>query len=382
MKKASFKIIMAIFLFCASILTLTNFSHMYPQKDNPEDSISKKIDQHIKNYAKSDQYQGTVIVAKEGKIIHKDAYGYANREEKTKNTIHTQFLIGSLTKSFVAVTVMQLVEKGILDLHTPLKLYIPNLKNELSEHLTLHILLKHQSGLSPHLERITNFENKDVTSQEIIQIINTSSLSFSPSTQYQYSNLNYTLSAIAIENVTGKSFADVLQENTFDPLQMNHSGVERIANKPKDRAKGYYKNAFGIKNDENIVSYALGSGDIYSTVEDLLKWDQALYQNTLLSDKSKSLLFKGENATFGNYGYGFRIQEYQRGRGKNKNGILTRHGGTMDGFMSNLHRYTDDRLTVIILGNIRPFPIRQMTFELKEIALGFKINERNRKTLE
>ncbi|WP_271784169.1 serine hydrolase domain-containing protein [Aquimarina algiphila] len=381
MKNTTTKIIILVFLFSVFGITLTNFDCIRTEEKFPK-SISEKIDHHIKKYVEKDHYQGTVIVAKEGKAIHKSAYGYSNREEKIKNTIETQFLIGSLTKSFVAVTVMQLVEKEILDLHAPIQSYIPNLKNELSEHLTLHILLKHQSGLSPHLERITNFENKDVSSREIIQIINTSSLSFSPSTQYQYSNLNYTLSAIAVENATGKNFADVLQEYTFDPLQMNNSGVERIANRPKNRAKGYHKKAFGIENDENIVSYALGSGDIYSTVEDLLKWDQALYQNTLLSDKSKALLFKGENSEFGNYGYGFRIHEYQRGRNKGKKGILTRHGGTMDGFMSNLHRYTDDRLTVIILGNIRPFPIRNMTFELKEIALGLEANERNRTKFE
>ncbi len=350
--------------------------------EEPTQSLHEKLENRLQEYVENDDYQGAVLIAKEGKILLKEAYGYANREKKTKNTPETQFLIGSLTKSFVAVTVLQLVEEGLLDLNEPIRTYIPELKGDLGKNLTLHILLKHQSGLVPHLERIIDFEDKDVSPQEIIEIINTSSLSFKPTSEYQYSNLNYTLSAIAIEKVKGKSYAQVLQERTFKPLEMNHSGVERKHNKPKNRAKGYRKMTFGIKNDENIVSYALGSGDIYATVEDLYKWDQALDKNTLLSEKSKSLLFDGENEDFGHYGYGFRILEYQRGKGSPDHGTLMRHGGTMNGFMSNLHRYSDDGLTVIVLGNIRTFPIRKMTRELKEIVLGIRREERTGTRIE
>lgn len=351
-------------------------------EDHNSKNVSEQIRSHVKKYEKENDYQGTVLVAQPGTILFKEAFGLADRKEKIENTLSTPFLIGSLTKSFVAVTVMQLVEEKVLDLNAPLKLYIPDLKDDLAKDLTLHILLKHQSGLVPHLERIIDFEDKDVNSQEIIEIINSSSLSFSPTSQYQYSNLNYTLSAIAIENATGKSLAQVLQEKTFQPLGMHNSGVERKTNYPQHRAKGYRKTAFGIKNEENIISYALGSGDIFSTIEDLYLWDQALYGNDLLSNKSKALVFEGENSEFGNYGYGFRIQKYQRGITHKKNGTLVRHGGTMNGFMANLHRYLDDELTVIILGNIRTFPIRNMTFELKEIALGVKVNTRNRSDLE
>jgi len=374
MKKTLFSLLLII-----SILVF--LSSKKNENYNNSDSLSKKIETTLKNHIEDDDYQGAVLLAKDGEILFNKAYGYANRENKIKNTTETQFLIGSLTKSFVAVSVLQLVEDGLLNLNEPIRTYIPELKEDLGKNLTLHILLKHQSGLVPHLERIIDFEDKDVTSQEIINIINTSSLSFTPESEYQYSNLNYTLSAIAIEKVTGKSFAEVLQEKTFKPLKMYHSGVERKSKYPKKRAKGYRKTTFGIKNDENIVSYALGSGDIFSTVEDLYKWDQALYKNTLLSEKSISLLFDGENSEFGNYSYGFRITEYQRGKG-NKNGTLMRHGGTMNGFMSNLHRYSDDRLTVIILGNLRTFPIRKMTRELKEIVLDLKPNDRFNSKLE
>jgi CubicO group peptidase (beta-lactamase class C family) len=369
------KITLVLISFTSLFILLSFFNPDYIESYEKGDSLSEKFQISINNHIESDNYQGAVLIAQNGKILFNQAYGLADREDGIQNTTKTQFLIGSLTKSFVAVSVLQLVEEELLDLNEPLKTYIPELKNELAKNLTLHILLKHQSGLVPHLERITEFKDKDVNSKEIIDIINTSNLSFNPGSKYQYSNLNYTLSAIAIERVTGKPYAQVLQEKTFKPLNMYRSGVERKSNYPENRAKGYRKEMFGIKNDENIVSYALGSGDIYSTVEDLYKWDQALYDNQLLSNRSKSLLFDGENSEFGSYGYGFRITEYQRGLGK-KNGTLIRHGGTMNGFMSNLHRYEDDKLTIIILGNIRNFEIREMTRELKEIALGIKPGQR------
>ncbi len=362
--------------------TLAFFNPSSIESYDADGSITEKIEKSITHYIKNDEYQGAVLIAKEGKILFNRAYGLADREERIENTTKTQFLIGSLTKSFVAVSVLQLVEEGLLDLNTPIQSYIPELEDKLGKNLTLHLLLKHQSGLVPHLERIIDFEDKDVSSEEIIEIINTSSLSFTPGSKYQYSNLNYTLSAIAIENVTGKSYTQVLQEKTFEPLEMHDSGIERKSNYPTSRAKGYRKTTFGIKNDENIVSYALGSGDIFSTVEDLYKWDQALYDTALLSENSKSLLFNPEDSEFGNYGYGFRIMDYQRGKGSTKNGVLMRHGGTMDGFMSNLHRYSDDRLTVIILGNMRTFPIRKMTRDLKEVVLNIKPEDRISNDLE
>lgn len=341
-------------------------------------SVSEKIDAHIIKYSKTEDFQGAVLVARKGKIIHKAAYGLRDREKKLQNTPDTQFLIGSLTKSFVSVTVMQLVEAGFLDLHAPVKKYIPELKDELAEGLTVHFLLKNQSGLAPSFDDLTDYEEWDVSPKELLEIINKTSRSFTPGTKYEYSNLNYTLCAIALEKVTGKKYSQILQERTFDPLKMSRSGVERLSNRPSGRAGGYRKKSTGIERDENVVSYAFGAGDIYSTAEDLFKWDQALHTGKLISGKSKKLIFASEGEKFGYYGYGFRIQEYQRGIGTKNRGTVVRHGGTMNGFMSNLHRYLDDELTVIILGNIRPFPIRNLTFEIKEIVLGFEPGTRNK----
>lgn len=345
-------------------------------------TVSDKLNQHIEHYVEEENFQGAILLAKQGKIVFEKAYGFADIENEIPNTTQHQFLIGSMTKSFTAVAVMRLVEQNKLDLHAPIATYIPKLDSKLANGITLHHLLKHQSGLTRHLEHLASFEEKDITSSEILSIINTSEQSFEPGTQYEYGNLNYHLAALAIENVTGKSYAEAMQTLVFAPLQLQQSGVERIATPPKSRANGYRKSMFGINRDENIVSYALGTGDIYSTVEDILKWEQALYTSSFLSQQSLDLIFKGENKVFGYYGYGFRIREYQRSSEHTKFGKLTRHGGSMDGFSSNLHRYTDDQLTVIILANVRGFPIRTLTFELKEIALGAGSMQRNRTPYE
>lgn len=361
-------------------LLLLFFSH--PSFADKANMMSQKIDHHIKQYVEEDDFRGVVLVAKEGDVIFEAAYGYADESKKVLNTLDKKFLIGSLTKSFTAILVLQLMEVGKLDLHAPLSTYIPHLDKNLAKDLTLHKLLKNQSGLPPHLEKLIDFEEKDISSAEILAIINTAQLSFMPGSQYEYSNLNYHLAAIAIENVTGKTFETVLSEKILSPLKMTRSGVERLASIPENRASGYRKTLWGVNPDENIVSYALGSGDIYSTVDDLLIWDQALYGTKLLSEPSKALLFNGESKAFGYYGYGFRIRAYQRSGAHKQTGTLIRHGGSMDGFLSNLHRYTDDKLTVIVLANIRHFPIRNMTFELKEIALGVAVDSRERTRLE
>ena len=377
MFKKNLRLILLVMAFLGGSLSLSSLVKEEDQILSTEElALEKQLDLKIQKYIEEEDYQGTVLIARDGKPVFNKAYGLADRENSIPNTLSTPFLIGSLTKSFVAVTILQLVEDGLLDLYAPLRSYIPELKEELGKDLNLHILLKHQSGLLPHLERITSFEDKDISPDEILEIINTSSLSFRPKSQYQYSNLNYTLAAIAIEKVTGKSYAEVLQERTFLPLGMNKSGVERKAAYPEGRAKGYRKSALGIRHDENIVSYALGTGDIYSTVEDLYKWDKALSEYKLLSEESIDLLFDGENEDFGFYSYGFRVMDYQRGKKQLGKGVLRRHGGSMDGFMSNLHRYEDDKLTIIILGNMRTFSIRKMTRDLKEISLGIGPGER------
>ena len=339
----------------------------------------------IQHAVAKEDFRGAVLVAQRGRILHAAAYGPAAAAAGRANQIDSRFLIGSLTKSFTAIAVLQLAEQGKLDLHRPIGQYLPGLRKDLGEQLTLHLLLKHQSGLPTHLERVVEQAERPISSSEILRNINASALQFAPGSQYEYGNLGYHLAALVLEQVSVRDYASVMQQQIFTPSGMSRSGVERFGQRPPERANGYAKSLFGITQDENNVSWALGAGDIYATVHDLFRWDQALHQHTLLKPASTALLFAPENEARGNYGYGFRIQPYQRApvkSGPTATGTLVRHGGSMDGFLSNYHRYLDDELTVIVLGNIRPFAVRDLTFALKEAALGISPGQRQRGALE
>jgi CubicO group peptidase (beta-lactamase class C family) len=357
----------------ASVIFSIESEKIREQPEEISDKIEIKnegIERYIKASVENNHFQGTILVAKGDSIVHMSAYGMYDVENKIPNTLGTQFLIGSLTKSFVAVGIMQLVEQGLVDLTAPLLQYIPNLKPELAHGLTVHHLLKQQSGLVPSLDPLTNYEIFDITPSELLEIINTSKRSFNPGTKHQYSNINYTLLAMVIENVTNRKYQDYLQEKTFTSVSMNSTGMERLLNIPPNRAMGYRDIKGTFRRAQNVVSYSMGSGDIYSTITDLYKWSKAVQGNKLVSQKTKNTIFDGGNKDWGYYGYGFRIQPYQSVTGSKDPGKLIRHGGTMNGFISNYHYYEKDELTVIILSNYRNIPIRKMTYEIKEIALG------------
>jgi len=332
--------------------------------------VGKKLADVVQSYVDKGEFSGSILVAKKGKVLLKAAYGYSDRENKVKNEVDTKYLIGSTTKSFTAVAVMQMVEQGLVDLHTPIERYIPFVRPDIG-HLTLHQLLKMTSGLPGHLARITDLKYEDITARQMIDLINRAELSFEPGARYEYSNLNYQLAACIFAEISEMNYGEILRKCTFDPLGMEHSGNETTHQVPSKKALGYYRLEDGtlVRANRNYMSYALGSGDVYSTVEDLFKWDRALRSNAYLTSEYRALLFDGDPDEFGGYGYGFKVAAYQRAIGKGQ-GKLVRHGGSMQGYYANFHRYLDDDITIIILANMRPFPIIDLTFDLKEVVLG------------
>lgn len=326
------------------------------------------VHRHVQTLADLGEFRGVVLVAQGDRILHRAAYGMADQDAGIANTPDTSFLIGSLTKSFTAATVMQLVEEGKLDLEAPISRYLPGLDRRLGDRLNLRMLLRQRSGLPTHLERIAPQGDELVSSADILALINRADLRFEPDTRHEYGNLNYHLAALAIEAATGQPFAEVLDERTFKPLGMDRSGLQGRGARPSHRAKGYSRGVLGWDNDENNMTYTLGSGDIHASADDLLRWSRALDEPAYLSHASRDAMFHGGGEADGWYGYGFRIQPYLRADGSS--GRLVRHGGSMDGFLSNLHRYLDDDLTVIVLGNQRPFEVRSITRHIKRLALG------------
>ncbi|MBO9561498.1 MAG: beta-lactamase family protein [Niastella sp.] len=333
------------------------------------------VETYIRTLKDTIPFQGAVLIAKGDSVIHHAAYGMFDAENNIPNTTYTQFQIGSLTKSFTAFAVMQLAEAGKIDLQAPVSRYLPGLSPALSKGLTIHHLLKLQAGFPQNIERLAAIEIMDIQPNELLEIINTAKPEFKPGQQHKYTNLSYNLLAMVIEKVAQMTYEDYMKENVFNPLQMTHSGIERLIAIPSNRAVGYRKVNGKVRRVQNSVSYALGSGDIYSTVYDTYKWTRVLNRPGTLSEKSKTLLFDGGTEEWGYYGYGFRIQRYHRGN-EHSTGILIRHGGTMNGFITNYHYYKEDDLTIIIFCNYRDIPIRNITYQLKELLLGHQPGKR------
>jgi CubicO group peptidase (beta-lactamase class C family) len=356
----------------ASVIFSVELETIVPQQEGVHSDkpvLHPKMDAYLKNQADTGRFQGVVLVAIGDSLLHHQAYGKFDWSTGSSNQLGTQFLIGSLTKSVVAVAIMQLVEQGKINLSAPIKQYIPELKSSIADGVTVHHLLKQQSGLNQFIEDCTEIEVMDISSPELIAIINKARRAFEPGKKFAYSNLNYNLLGILMERVTGLSYPDYMQHKVFAPLGLQATGIERLSNIPTNKAVGYRTMNGIFRPIQNVTSYALGTGDIYSTTADLFKWGQALHKGQLVSEESRRLLFDGGKEDWGYYGYGFRIQPYQRTSGYMNTGTLIRHGGTMNGYISNYHYYREDDLTVILLCNNRDIPIRRITDILKDLAL-------------
>lgn len=331
------------------------------------------FDQLIDQYQLKHHFSGVVLVARRNQVIYSSVRGFADQNRGIVNTLDTPFLIGSTTKSFTAITILQLVDAGVLDLHSPIGEYLPELREDLGNQLTLHWLLRMSSGLPGHLNQVTELSYKDLEPHELLHHINNCSLTFKPGTQYAYSNLNYQLAALIATRVSGKLMETLLAEQTFQPLNMQQSGSGRTQQVPAELALGHNYDSAANQVElatQNYLGHAIGSGDIYSTASDLFRWDQALYYSqAYLSPSSNALLLSGNEDSYGGYGYGFRTRRYV-GEDIHDTGKLVRHGGSMLGYLANINRYLDDELTIIVLTNIRPFPIQDLTFDIKEIYFG------------
>ena len=328
-------------------------------------TIDQTLYDLIEGYYLNNQFSGVVLVSDEGDILFHEAFGYADLEKQQLNQLDSKFLIGSATKSFTAIAILQCVERNLVDLHTPIRQYISELTSEVGD-LTLHQLMKNASGLPVHLNRITTLEYRDITSAELLDLYNHIELSFIPGSKFEYSNLNYQLCALVLERVTNHDYRIYLKEKIFEPLGMSRIGVERTNDHIPNMASGYNnENGELVKAQKNYLAFAKGGGDIFSTAYDLLVWDQGLYSGKLLTSSSVNLLFDGRPDQYSGYGYGFKVKPYNRNEGNV--GKLVRHGGSMFGYICNIHRYLDDRVTIIVLGNMRPYPTMEITNKIEQV---------------
>ena len=345
--------------FSASLLLLQLPTTVQAQK------ISKQLDVLTASYAKAGQFNGTVLVAEKGKVVFAKGYGLANREWDQPNAPDTKFRLGSLTKQFTSMLVMQLVEKGQLKLDAHITDYLPDYPKAGGDKITLHHLLTHTSGI-PNYTAQPNFRNgpsiQPTTPVAFVSTFSAMPLEFEPGSKFNYSNSGYFLLGAIVEKVTGKPYAQVLTENILQPLHMQDTGYDLAGTILPKRATGYEKTPTGMANSAYLdmtVPYAAGS--LYSTVLDLYKWDQALYTNQLLSEANKALLFKDFKS---GYAYGWNI-------GKSPMGpdtvAVQQHGGGINGFRTFLLRAPKDHHLVVVLDNEGGPKVSQLSADLLKV---------------
>jgi len=333
-----------------------------------------KIKELMSAYAELGKFNGSILVAVDGQVIYKGGYGLANMEWDLPNEANTKHRLGSVTKQFTAMLIMQQVEKGTLKLDVPITTYLPDYPKENGDKITLHHLLTHSSGIPNYTSFPGFFENTSrnpYTPEEFIQVFADSTLDFEPGAKFSYSNSGYFLLGAILEKVTESTYEELLHKDIFAPLGMEDTGFDHLETILKNRATGYeqvgpseYVNSAYL---DMSIPYAAGS--MYSTVEDLYTWDQALYTDKLISEKSKELMFTGHVDAWSNqYGYGWGISEFWPDEEMGYQTIG--HGGGINGFNTVIRRIPEHKNLVVLLNNTGGTVLDDISSQIFSIIYG------------
>ncbi len=340
-------------------------------KDQPVIAPEKIID-NLYSSLKEKEYPGVaVLVAQDEKVRYRKGFGYADIKNKIVVTPDTKFRIGSVTKQFTGAAILKLQENNLLSVNDKLSKFIPDFPR--GDEVTIHHLLTHTSGIhsytgkSDFLDRVT----KTISPDSLIAYFKNDPYDFNPGDRFLYNNSGYFLLGYIISKVSGKSYGDYLKQTFFDPLGMTNTGVHYSGIKLDHEAKGYSKK--GDKYEESLnwdMSWAGAAGALYSTVDDLHKWNQALYGGKAISTKSLDAALTpvtlNNNALTGQkYGYGLGLTEY---RGMD---IVT-HSGGLHGFLSQLAYYPKEKMTVVMYTNTSD---PEINFNPNKIAEAFLWNK-------
>jgi CubicO group peptidase (beta-lactamase class C family) len=299
-------------------------------------------------------FNGAILIAKEGNIIYEKYHGRVDLRKPDSINANTSFHLASTSKPFTAMAVLRLIQEGKLSLSDTINRFFPDIPYT---GITVQMLLNHRSGLPNYLYFMSNNKwgllpngkwNKIMaTNNDMLNMLieKKPDPTGKPGTRFNYSNTNYVLLALLIEKITGKTYPDYMKEKFFIPLQMNNTFVftlsDTLSVTPSFNMNGTYWNP-------DFLDATYGDKNIYSTPRDLLKWDQALYTNQLLNQALLDSAFKPysfEKPGIENYGLGWRLQLLPNGK------KVIYHFGKWHGNNAAFARLTDEKTTIIILGN-------------------------------
>lgn len=336
MKKVNLYIVFIVILQFQLIL-------LFGQSPNRINEISNEIDEVVDLSSELELFSGTILVAQEGEILYSRAEGEANKDFDIKNSINTKFNIGSINKSFTATAIMLLVQKGLLDINDAVSVHLKDFPfgNEIS----IYHLLTHTAGFGNYLinPEYSEKRNEVRNIQDLINIIYQDTLvSTNPGEYMSYSNSGIIIAGAIIEEVSGKSYSDFLQENIFSPLKMINTYYAYPDEVISNRSVGYTrKMSGGFINNSLLIHNPSPAGGLLTTVGDLLLFDQALYTDDFLKEEYKKIMFKPYKRR---YACGWGVFE-------RFNNTVIGHSGGAPGINAWFRRYVNNQYTIIVLSN-------------------------------
>ena len=324
-----------------------------------------RMDEVVQYNVSNKKFMGSVLVARGEEILLNKGYGSANLEWNIPNSPATKFRLGSVTKQFTAAAILLLEERGKLKTDDPVKKFMSDAPTAW-EKITIYHLLTHTSGI-PNFTSFPDYPSQKpfaATPEKLVARFRDKPLDFPPGEKWSYSNSGYILLGYVLEKASGESYEKFLQENIFGPLDMKDSGYDSNSAIILRRASGYGPGKDGPMNAEFIhMSIPFSAGALYSTTEDLLRWQRGLFGGKLLSAASLAKMtmpFKDDYAC----GVGVRTVNGRR---------VIDHGGGIEGFNTFLAYYPDDKLTVVALSNLNGGAPQQIVSQLAAIARGEKV---------
>lgn len=338
------------------------------------------IDALLEGYRLRGEFNGSALVAEQGRVILQKGYGWANMEWNIPNGPDTKHRLGSITKQFTAMLILQLAKEEKLELDSPVSNYLDYYRKDTGSKITIHHLLTHTSGLPNYTTR--KFMTSDGVRhpfpvQEFVEKHCSGDLEFEPGEKWNYSNSGYFVLGAVIEKITGKAYSEVLREKIYNPAGMDDSGYDRGETVLERRAAGYAKTGNGYNNAPYLdMSVPHAAGALYSTVQDLYRWDQALYGEKLLPKEWKEKLFtpyaetKLPNGRFiGRYAYGWFVRDMKLGE-EGPSVKTIGHGGGIFGFNTTIIRFPSEKHLIVILNNTGRVPLDDMGREIAKILYG------------
>lgn len=323
---------------------------------------ASRIDQVVQSYVASGKFTGSVLIARDGKVLLSKGYGLANLEWDIANSPSTKFRLGSITKQFTAASILLLEERGKLKIGDTVKTYLPDAPAAW-DRITVFHLLTHTSGI-PNFTSFPEYRSSQALSSTVDKTVarfRDKPLEFEPGEKMSYSNSGYIVLGYLIEKITGGSYEQFVQENIFTALGMKDSGYDSNTAVIRHRAAGYSPSPNGPVNAVFVhMSIPHAAGALYSTTEDLLRWERGLFGGKLLSAAS---LGKMTTPFKGDYAFGLLVQTTNGRR-------VISHGGGIEGFNTHLAYYPEDKVTVAVLANLNGPTASEMGSKLGAVAHG------------